>query len=160
QQTDFPSFKIFHSAAPFPYATVRNQDGDDALSGASHVFYAQGICRSRGSSMTASVLESDLLQRVSCPVCRHSDFEVIYPAHYPQGLTQKKLLEVYSASSERKLMDQLVRCTYCSLGYLNPRVRSDIILSAYSDAVDPTFFEQNSYRIATFRQSLKWFLRK
>jgi predicted TPR repeat methyltransferase len=53
------------------------------------------------------------------------------------------------------LMDQLVRCLGCSLNYLNPRVKHEIILQSYSDAVDPMFIEQNEQRVKTFTRTLK-----
>jgi len=66
-----------------------------------------------------------------------------------------KLLEVYSASSDRMLLDQLVRCNECSLVYLNPRIRKELILESYAAAVDPGFIEQNEERIRTFERSLQ-----
>ena len=48
----------------------------------------------------------------------------------------------------------LVACDECTLVYLNPRVRADLILNGYRAAVDPTFIEQNPQRIRAFRRQL------
>jgi SAM-dependent methyltransferase len=49
----------------------------------------------------------------------------------------------------------MVQCTSCSFQYLNPRVKWDIILDSYSNAVDPVFMQQNPMRIQTFKRSLR-----
>jgi 2-polyprenyl-3-methyl-5-hydroxy-6-metoxy-1,4-benzoquinol methylase len=68
--------------------------------------------------------------------------------------------QLYSASSAHELMDQVVQCNNCSLEYVNPRPRADVIVGGYSDAVDPTFVAQNDDRIATFRRTLQGVLHK
>jgi 2-polyprenyl-3-methyl-5-hydroxy-6-metoxy-1,4-benzoquinol methylase len=97
---------------------------------------------------------TDLIESVSCPNCGATGFETIYPASYPEQLDRAQVLEVYSASSSHKLFDSVVRCSGCSLVYLNPRFRQELILESYAGAVDPTFVAQNDLRIRTFRRSL------
>src|SRR4051812_18886481 len=80
-----------------------------------------------------------LTETTPCPLCRSRKFEVLVPARYPENIPESELLKIYHSSSDRTLMDQLVRCEDCALIYLNPRVRSDIILDSYSSAVDPVF---------------------
>jgi 2-polyprenyl-3-methyl-5-hydroxy-6-metoxy-1,4-benzoquinol methylase len=77
------------------------------------------------------------------------------PASYPANLTKAELLKIYSASSDHILFDAIVKCDDCSLVYLNPRIRQDVIIESYSNATDPTFIAQNEERIATFKKSLQ-----
>lgn len=97
----------------------------------------------------------ELLESVECPVCGTDRFTVIEPACYPGGIDAAGFAEVYSASGDDVLMDQLVACDECTVIYLNPRVRGDLIIQGYRDAVDPRFIEQNAYRVRTFRRQLE-----
>jgi SAM-dependent methyltransferase len=85
---------------------------------------------------------------------------VILPARYPKQVTRDELLRIYSSSSDHQLMDQLVRCVSCRLIYLNPRIKASIIMTSYSAAVDPVFFEQNPMRIKTFDRCFRKVLRR
>src|SRR5690242_13936288 len=86
---------------------------------------------------------TNLFRSVKCPECDGSSFSVIFPDNLPQGITEEELLKTYRSSSDHALFEQLVQCSACSLAYLNPRARDEIILSSYSDAIDPTFVSQN-----------------
>ena len=97
---------------------------------------------------------SEFTEIANCPLCEGREYRVLKPANYPTHLSGKDLLQTYSSSSDHVLMDQLVACKECGLAYLSPRVRSDIILKSYSDAVDPTFVKQNPFRISTFGRNL------
>jgi len=105
-------------------------------------------------------LDTDLVEKVPCPLCAQDTYDVIRPARYPQGVTREELLKLYSSSSDHALMDQLVRCSSCSLVYLNPRIKASIIMDSYASAVDPVFFEQNAMRIKTFDRALRRVLKK
>jgi 2-polyprenyl-3-methyl-5-hydroxy-6-metoxy-1,4-benzoquinol methylase len=97
----------------------------------------------------------DLIETVECPNCSGRRHRTIRPAAYPKTLSREQLLTTYSASSSHVLFDAMVQCDDCRLVYLNPRVRTNLIIQSYSDAVDPTFIAQNEERIATFRKSLE-----
>ena len=97
----------------------------------------------------------EIIESIICPDCRSLAYHTILPACYPANLSRSELLKIYSASSSHVLFDALVRCDDCSLVYLNPRVRADLIIEGYSDAADPTFILQNQERIATFKKSLR-----
>jgi 2-polyprenyl-3-methyl-5-hydroxy-6-metoxy-1,4-benzoquinol methylase len=105
-------------------------------------------------------IDPSLIETVACPLCAETRYEVIRPARYPEGVTREELLKIYSSSSDQELMDPLVRCFSCSLVYLNPRVKTSIILNSYAAAVDPVFFEQNPMRIKTFARVLRRVLKK
>ncbi len=103
--------------------------------------------------MSASIIDSSLLETVVCPICGESRYRVLQPARYPSNVTREELLRLYSSSSDHALMDQLVCCAGCAFIYLNPRINASIIVDSYSNAVDPVFFEQNPMRIKTFQRS-------
>lgn len=106
-------------------------------------------------------MEPGLLEHVDCILCeRAAPYSVLRPAQYPPDITADGLAATYSASSEQVLFDQVVRCDQCSLVYLNPRVRADLIGRGYADAVDPTFVAQDACRIATFTTSLRRLARR
>ncbi len=101
-----------------------------------------------------------LTEAVDCPICDVQDFKVVFGSQYPEKMSREKLIQVYHSSSDHLLMDQMVSCNECSLAYLNPRLKSDMILESYSTAVDPVFVKQNELRVATFKRSLKKILKK
>ncbi|MFN8390796.1 MAG: class I SAM-dependent methyltransferase [Bdellovibrionota bacterium] len=101
--------------------------------------------------------DQEFLESAPCALCGASSFRVIRKAEYPKDLDLNALLKVYCSSSDHKLMDQLVECNQCKLVYLAPRVKKEIALRSYSDAIDPTFVQQNHFRINTFKRALRKF---
>ena len=108
-----------------------------------------------GIAMDTVIQPNEIIEAVRCPNCRSVAYHTIVPACYPSNLSRSELLKIYSASSNHVLFDAMVRCDDCSLVYLNPRIRADLIIKGYSDAADPTFIFQNKERIATFKKSLR-----
>ncbi|MGP8245795.1 MAG: class I SAM-dependent methyltransferase [Bryobacteraceae bacterium] len=100
------------------------------------------------------------LESIPCPVCCAAPFEVLQPARYPAAASGAELKEIYHASSDRAPLDQIVKCRSCSMVYLNPRPIPAILLSGYSEAVDPTFVAQNAARIHAFGKTLGSVLRR
>lgn len=101
-----------------------------------------------------------LTEVVACPVCGKREYKVIRGATYDAGISLQDLRQMYCASSDKGLLDQLVRCLGCGLVYLNPRIRQDIILDGYRSARDPLFIAQNDARILTFKESLQGIMRR
>ncbi|MBF0415499.1 MAG: class I SAM-dependent methyltransferase [Magnetococcales bacterium] len=99
-------------------------------------------------------------ERVTCPVCGQREYDVLRGATYDSGVSLPDLRRMYCASSDKGLLDQLVRCLGCGLVYLNPRVRRDIILDGYRSARDPLFIAQNDARILTFKESLQGIMQR
>ena len=97
----------------------------------------------------------ELFEQVACPSCGSAQYHVLSPSSVPPNLTDEQVIDFYSSSSSHKLMEQLAECAQCSLVYLNPRFREELILQGYSEAVDDDFFQQNEMRIRTFRRSLQ-----
>ena len=105
-------------------------------------------------SLDRNALLSRLIETVECPNCGSGHFRALRPARYPENLSEAELLKIYSASSDHALFDAIVQCDDCSLVYLNPRIRKDLIIESYSSAVDPRFIAQNEERVVTFKKSL------
>ena len=102
---------------------------------------------------------SNFIEYNPCVICGSQNFKVLKKAKYDSNMDEKMLTELYKSSSDVKLLDQLVKCQKCNFVYLNPRIKSDIILDSYSNSADPIFFEQNDNRIKTFQKELKKFTR-
>ena len=68
------------------------------------------------------------LETVNCQICDSQDYHVLRKANYPEKITLEELLIIYRSSSDAELMDQLVKCLNCGFVFLNPRVKSKIIM--------------------------------
>jgi 2-polyprenyl-3-methyl-5-hydroxy-6-metoxy-1,4-benzoquinol methylase len=98
--------------------------------------------------------ENTLFEEIACPLCGANDYAVIKPSRYPAHITAQDLSRSYSASSAHELLDQVVRCRQCTMQYVNPRPRADLIIDSYAAAEDPTFVAQNEGWIHTFKKYL------
>lgn len=95
------------------------------------------------------------LEIIACPLCAEKEFSVVYMATFPPDISQEFLRNVYRSSSDQKIFEQVVRCSKCSLVYLNPRLKSDSIVEAYAEGEDTVFVEQDAMRIRTFTAALR-----
>jgi SAM-dependent methyltransferase len=95
-----------------------------------------------------------LLETLACNLCGEDDYIVVYPPNYKQAKPEE-IIETFRSSGDEVLLDQLVQCSHCGLLYLNPRLRSDIILEGYSSGEDQNFISQAESRERTFAKSLK-----
>ena len=102
-----------------------------------------------------SLQKSSAFFAIACPLCGGDDYSVLFPSRYPEDVTAEQLQHAFSASSDTKLMDQLVCCRGCALVYVNPRIDDRLLVECYESAVDPVFIEQNPERIRTFSKLLK-----
>jgi SAM-dependent methyltransferase len=103
---------------------------------------------------------NELFETIICPLCGADGWDVVRASRYSSSVSAGDIRKLYSASSAHVLTDQVVKCTSCSLVYVNPRPASELTIGSYSDAVDPTFVAQNQNRIATFRKLMQRVLRK
>jgi SAM-dependent methyltransferase len=99
-------------------------------------------------------LAGRFFEEIRCPVCESGDYRVLQAARYPASLDEGQLKRIFHASSSHVLLDRLVACRACSLVYVNPRLRPDLILEGYAEAQDPLFSAQNEARIKGFRKTL------
>ncbi|MBF0132867.1 MAG: class I SAM-dependent methyltransferase [Magnetococcales bacterium] len=98
---------------------------------------------------------SSFTETVPCPVCGQWAHTVIKESTYDSHISEQELRKIYCASSDKTLLDPLVRCCGCGLVYLNPRIKQAIILDGYRSAEDPLFIAQNEARISTFTKCLQ-----
>jgi len=95
---------------------------------------------------------------INCPLCSSAQCKELKKSTYPPSLTASELINIYKSSSDNKLYERVVKCSNCSLVYLNPRLKSEAIISSYENGIDEAFALQNDMRIRTFTNSLKWIL--
>jgi len=100
-------------------------------------------------------LTNEFFEEIGCPVCASPDYTVVQAARYPAALDEQQLKQIFRASSDQVLWDQVVRCRACDLVYVNPRLRADLILEGYAEAEDPVFAAQNEARMRGFRNTLE-----
>ncbi|MDH3942497.1 MAG: class I SAM-dependent methyltransferase [Anaerolineae bacterium] len=94
-----------------------------------------------------------LLESVSCNLCGEDDYRVVYPPRYDQAKPDE-IMHTFRSSGDEVLLDQLVQCNHCGLQYLNPRLRSDVVIQGYSEGSDEMFVSQVTGRERTFAKSL------
>ncbi len=95
-----------------------------------------------------------LLERVCCNQCGSDGYDVIYGPRY-NAANPDKIENSFRSSGDEVLVDQLVRCRECDLQYLNPRLRSNIVLEAYSSGSDDNYVSQVQARERTFKKCLE-----
>ena len=95
-----------------------------------------------------------LLETVICNLCGEDDYDVVHPPKYELARPEE-ILNTFRSSGDEKLLDQLVRCNNCGFQYLNPRLRSDVVIEGYSQGSDEMFISQAAGRERTFAKSLK-----
>jgi SAM-dependent methyltransferase len=96
----------------------------------------------------------EILEHVSCNVCGDSRYDVVHEARY-ENEKDVDLVQKFRASGDELLIDQLVKCRGCGLHYINPRLRSDLVLSSYEEGEDPLYVSQAHARERTFASSLE-----
>lgn len=96
--------------------------------------------------------DADLREHVHCAVCGADDQDVVYEAR-AEG-SDGDLVAKFRASGDELLVDRLVRCRRCGFQYISPRLRGDLILSAYSEGEDPAYVSQLPARERTFAGAL------
>lgn len=95
-----------------------------------------------------------LLETVICNLCGEDDYDVVHPPKYELARPEE-ILNTFRSSGDEKLLDQLVRCNNCGFQYLNPRLRSDVVIEGYSQGSDEMFISQAAGRERTFAKSMK-----
>ncbi|NUN11899.1 class I SAM-dependent methyltransferase [Candidatus Micrarchaeota archaeon] len=93
-----------------------------------------------------------VFEEVNCNLCGQNDYTIIYKA---KPIEDIDLAKVYSASGHDFLKEQVVKCKNCGFMYINPRIKGDLVVKGYSDAVDPDHVSQGDGRMATFKDGMK-----
>ena len=101
-------------------------------------------------------MNKELFKEVKCNLCNSNTFTVLSKSKYKKNIKKDDLIKTFSSSGDEVLMDQLVRCNKCGLIYINPRIKTDLILEGYSEGSDETFVSQAKGRELTFEKNLKF----
>lgn len=104
------------------------------------------------SGVEAAAAEAQF-ESVVCNLCGADDAVVVLPSKRPPGVPVD-LQTVFRSSGDEPLQDRLVRCRSCSLHYVSPRLRPDLILAGYEGATDENFVSQAVQRERTFARCL------
>jgi len=95
------------------------------------------------------IMAQDLFEQVPCNLCGGNDYRVcIRPTNRSFDPSA-----VFSASGGIRGTQQIVKCRQCGLLYVNPRIKTDHVLGAYSSAVDELYLSQEEGRKQTFTRS-------
>jgi SAM-dependent methyltransferase len=93
------------------------------------------------------------LEEVRCNCCGADDADTVYEARASERAREDSV-RVFRASGDELLLDRLVRCRRCGLEYVSPRLRSALIVDAYSAGEDPHYVSQIRARERTFSSAL------
>ncbi len=88
---------------------------------------------------------------VPCNLCGGKEYDVIYKPSKKEFNPH----EIFSASGGVMGTQQIVRCRHCGLMYVNPRIKPEIVIGAYGDAVDELYVSQEEGRKKTFVKALR-----
>lgn len=96
--------------------------------------------------------QTNFYETVMCNLCGSPEYEIIIkPTKAVDDPTK-----IISASGGIMGTQQVVRCKKCGLCYVNPRIKSDTVVSSYTEADDSLYASQAEGRINTFKESLKF----
>lgn len=100
------------------------------------------------------MIDKKYFETPTCNICNSNSFSIVYPAQYDKE-KDPDIVQKYRASGDELLIDQLVNCNRCRLVFINPRIKGDLIVKAYSQGSDEVFVSQAPARVKTFSDSLK-----
>lgn len=98
---------------------------------------------------------SAAFEYVRCNLCGADDTTVVQDGVPVEGGESFR----FRSSGAEVSHDRIVRCRRCGLEYVNPRLRSEVILAGYSEGSDENFVSQARSRERTFRRSLAFLTR-
>ena len=97
------------------------------------------------------------LEYISCPLCDHPSFDIIY-----KGITSINNCSAssdksyYPTSSKGNMVNQVVRCKRCRLVYTNPREKQHDIIRKYQHYVDHTYVSEELSRRKNARKIINY----
>lgn len=99
-------------------------------------------------------------EEFNCPICKNNNFKILRFKN--DKISDKVMREtnLFSASSNYKLFDQLVQCYVCSHVMTNPRLSTKDLIESYSNSTENNHFLQNNFRIDSFEKVLKKVIKK
>lgn len=99
------------------------------------------------------MMKNKALEEVRCNLCLSNNFDVLIPAKYDLE-KDTDVVKKFRSSGDEKLIDQLVKCKDCGLIYVNPRIKGNLIIDAYSEGTDENFVSQAKWREITFAKGM------
>jgi len=90
-------------------------------------------------------------ENIRCNLCGTDDYSVVY---YP-ARTDIDPARIFSASGSVMGTQHIVRCNRCGLIYVQPRVKSEIVRSAYENSTDELYVSQAAARLNTFKSNIR-----
>lgn len=90
---------------------------------------------------------------IPCGLCGSKEFKIKYPGR--NDLEPEKLAKNFTVTGTSFSQEQIVTCTECGLTFTSPRLKDEIIVQAYKDALDPEYLSQAEGRLRTFRRIWK-----
>lgn len=91
-------------------------------------------------------------ETIKCNICGSDSYDIVVKP-------SKKIIDptkIISASGGIMGTQQIVKCKSCGLCYVNPRIKSNIVINSYSEADDSLYASQAEGRTNTFKESLKF----
>jgi len=96
-------------------------------------------------------MNGEMMEKVPCNLCGRDNYRVMYKPETEVYNPE----EIFSASGGVRGTQTIVKCNNCGLVYVNPRVKPETIVNAYTDAVDELYVSQEEGRLRTFTQALQ-----
>jgi len=97
-------------------------------------------------------MNEQTLEHIHCNLCGANKPITIYPSRRNVDATVNP--NEFRSSGDEPLQDPLVKCTVCGFKYVTPRLKPELVLDGYINAIDETFVSQAKGREATFRRCL------
>lgn len=95
--------------------------------------------------------KSGIYEEVVCNICGSRRYRI----KYRPTREVKDYRQIISASGGVRGTQRIVQCEECGLIYVNPRIRPELVISAYTGADDSLYASQAETRINTFRDALR-----
>ena len=99
-------------------------------------------------------MSTNYLEYTKCPLCNKNYYKVVKKGLNFSKISLSKIKKIFKSSSDI-MINQIVKCLNCDFIYINPRIKSKIIIEGYKNVIDKEFITQNNQRIFSFRKSLK-----
>lgn len=96
---------------------------------------------------------TDAKETVACAICLSREFDVVLPARAADSTHD--LASRFRSSGDEQLAEQLVACRGCGLQFVNPRLKSALVVDSYRAGTDEAFVSQARSREDTFARSLQ-----
>jgi len=98
-------------------------------------------------------IKNNLFESVKCNLCGADDYDIIFKSKHGK-VSEQELVEKFRSSGDETLIDQVVKCNKCGFVYINPRIKSELVVKGYTGGSDENFVSQARGREMTFAKCL------